>query len=167
MIFNKSAETMPAGELEQVQIERLQMTLNRVYRNVAFYKKSFDQNKVNIESIKSRQDLSRLPFTTRQDLLAAYPYDMFAVPLRDIVRIHSTSGTLGKPLVVGYTKNDLANWTECAARLLSAAGITEHDVVQISYHYDLFTGGFGFHQGAERIGASVIPASTTSVKSRS
>ncbi|MBN1524705.1 MAG: phenylacetate--CoA ligase [Spirochaetales bacterium] len=161
MIFDKKAETMPRKELEQVQIERLQTTLNRVYRNVAFYKKSFDSHGVNIESIKSREDLPNLPFTTRADLLAAYPYDMFAVPLRDIVRIHSTSGTAGKPLVVGYTKNDLKNWTACTARLLAASGITEHDVVQIAFHYDLFTGGFGFHQGAELIGASVIPASTT------
>jgi phenylacetate-CoA ligase len=162
MIYNKSKETMPKPELRLLQLERLQMTLNRVYRNVAFYKKIFDDCKVNAESILSLDDLVRLPFTTREDLISAYPYDMFAVPLRDIVRLHSTSGTVGKPVVVGYTKNDLLHWSECTARILSAAGITEHDVVQIAYHYDLFTGGFGFHQGAERIGASVIPASSTS-----
>ena len=90
---------------------------------------------------------------------------MFAVPLRDIVRIHSTSGTTGKPIVVGYTQNDLRNWTECTARLLAAAGVTEHDVVQIAFDYSLFTGGFGFHQGAEQIGASVIPASNAHAES--
>ncbi|MBN2353292.1 MAG: phenylacetate--CoA ligase [Spirochaetales bacterium] len=161
MIFNKSKETMSRDEITQVQLERLQMTLNRVYRNVAFYKTSFDTQGVGAESIRTLEDLGRLPFTTREHLLSAYPYDMFAVPLRDIVRLHSTSGTAGKPVVVGYTKNDLSHWAECTARLLSAAGITDQDVVQIAFHYDLCTGGFGFHQGAERIGASVIPASAT------
>jgi phenylacetate-CoA ligase len=161
MIYNKSKETMSRAEIIQVQLERLQMTLNRVYRNVAFYKTAFDKAGVSADSVRSLDDLVRLPFTTREHLLSAYPYDMFAVPLRDVVRLHSTSGTAGKPVVVGYTKNDLQHWAECTARLLAAAGITEQDVVQIAYHYDLFTGGFGFHQGAERIGASVIPASST------
>ena len=155
---------MPREELEQLQIERLQSTLNRVYRNVAFYQTAFDSHRVNLERLKDLRALQDLPFTTKEDLQKSYPYDMFAVPLRDIVRIHSTSGTTGKPIVVGYTQNDLRNWRECAARLLTAAGITEHDVVQIALHYSLFAEGFGFHQGAERIGASVIPASlTTSV----
>ncbi|MBN2443267.1 MAG: phenylacetate--CoA ligase [Spirochaetales bacterium] len=164
MIFNKDMETMSRTDMEQLQIERLQSTLNRVYRNVAFYKQVFDDKKVNIEKIKTKKDLRNLPFTTRLDLNKSYPYDMFAVPLRDIVRIHSTSGTTGKPVVVGYTKNDLRHWTDCTARILAAAGITEHDVVQIAFHYDLFTGGFGFHQGAELIGASVIPASTSPIE---
>lgn len=159
MIFNKSKETMPRAEIEQVQLERLQMTLNRVYRNVAFYKQIFEERKIGPDTVRSLKDLSRFPFTTREDLSRAYPYDMFAVPLRDIVRLHSTSGTVAKPVVVGYTKNDLSHWEECTARLLSAAGVSEHDVVQIAHHYDLSTGGFGFHQGAERLGASVIPAS--------
>ena len=152
---------MPREELEQLQIERLQSTLNRVYRNVAFYRAAFDAHRVNLERLKDLRALRELPFTTQEDLRKSYPYDMFAVPLRDIVRIHSTSGTTGKPIVVGYTRNDLRNWTECAARLLVAAGITEHDVVQIALDYSLFAGGFGFHQGAEQIGASVIPASLT------
>ncbi|MFW6180778.1 MAG: phenylacetate--CoA ligase family protein, partial [Spirochaetota bacterium] len=101
---------------------------------------------------------------TREDLRRAYPYDMFALPLHDIVRLHSTSGTTGKPVVVGYSKNDLKHWTECTARVLAAADITEHDVVQICFEYSLFTGGLGFHQGAERIGASVIPASGGNVE---
>jgi phenylacetate-CoA ligase len=162
--YNPKCEMIARAELEQLQIERLQATLNRVYRSVAFYRTAFDAHKVNLERIKDVRALRDLPFTTKEDLQKSYPYDMFAVPLRDIVRIHTTSGTTGKPIVVGYTQNDLKSWRECAARLLAAAGVTEHDVVQIALHYSLFADGFGFHQGAERIGASVIPASlTTSV----
>ncbi len=157
--YNPKCEMIAREELEQLQIERLQATLNRVYRSVAFYRTAFDAHKVNLEKIKDVRALRDLPFTTKEDLQKSYPYDMFAVPLRDIVRIHTTSGTTGKPVVVGYTHNDLRSWRECAARLLAAAGVTEHDVVQIALHYSLFADGFGFHQGAERIGASVIPAS--------
>ncbi|MGD1043415.1 MAG: phenylacetate--CoA ligase [Sedimentisphaerales bacterium] len=159
--YNPKFETMPREDLEQLQIERLQSTLNRVYRNVAFYQKAFDANGVNLENIKDLGTLGELPFTTKEDLQKSYPYDMFAVPLRNIVRIHSTSGMTGKPIVVGFTRDDLRNWTECTARLLTAAGLTEHDVVQIALDYNLFTSGFGFQQGAEQIGASVIPASFT------
>jgi phenylacetate-CoA ligase len=163
-ILNPKSETIARDALEQLQIERLQSTLNRAYRNVAFYHAAFDSHCVNIERIRNLAALRDLPFVTREDLCRSYPYDMFAVPLRDIVRIHSTPGTGGNPIVVGYTRNDLRNWTECAARLLAAAGITEHDVVQIAFDYNLFPGAFGFHQGAEQIGASVIPTSlTTSV----
>ena len=161
MILEKEFETLPRDELEQLQVERLQSTLYRVYRYVSFYKQSFDSHGVNIEAIKSIKDLAKLPFTTKEDLRKSYPYDMFAVPLRDILRIHSTSGTTGKPIIVGYTKNDLRHWTSCTARLLAAAGVDEHDVVQIAFPFNLFTGGFGFHQGAEQIGASVIPSSTS------
>ncbi len=173
-MYNAKCETMSREELEQVQLERLQSTLNRVYRNVAFYKTAFDSHRVNLERLKDLRALRELPFTTKEDLQRSYPYDMFAVPLRDIVRIHTTSGATGtgssthnpasggpKPIVVGYTQNDLRNWRECAARLLAAAGVTQQDVVQIALHYSLFAEGFGFHQGAERIGASVIPASLT------
>ncbi len=160
-LYNPQCETIPREELEQLQLERLQSTLNRVYRSVAFYRTAFDAHRVNLEKLKSVQALRELPFTTKEDLQKSYPYDMFAVPLKDIVRIHTTSGTTGKPIVVGYTPNDLRSWRECAARLLVAAGVTEHDVVQIALHYSLFAEGFGFHQGAERIGASVIPASLT------
>ena len=161
MFFNKTLETISADDLEQLQIEKLQSTLNRVCRNVSFYKNSFDGCGVNIEKIRSINDLRRLPFTAKADLRKSYPYDMFAVPLKDIVRIHATSGTTGKPVVVGYTRNDIAHWTECSARLLTAAGIDDKDVVQIAFQYSLFTGGFGFHMGASRIGASVIPSSST------
>lgn len=166
MILNRFYETLTRDELEQLQIERLQSTVNRVYRYVSFYKQSFDEHGINLEKIKSIGDLALLPFTTKEDLRRSYPYDMFAVPLRDIVRIHSTSGTTGKPIMVGYTKNDLRNWTECTARLLSAAEVSEHDVVQIAFPYNLFTGGFGFHQGAEKIGASVIPASSANAQAQ-
>jgi phenylacetate-CoA ligase len=154
-------ETLHRDELEQLQIERLQSTLNRVYRNVAFYHAAFDAHCVHLERIRELGALRDLPFTTRDDLRRSYPYDMFAVPLRDIVRIHSTAGT-GHPVVVGYTRNDLRNWTDCTARLLVAAGVTEHDVVQIALDYGISARAFGFHQGAERVGASVIPLSLAS-----
>jgi phenylacetate-CoA ligase len=154
-------ETIPRDELRQLQIERLQSTLNRVYRNVAFYRAAFDAHRVNLETIRDLRSLGDLPFTTKEDLRKSYPYDMFAVPLRDIVRIHSTASKAGRPVVVGYTRNDLRNWTQCVARLLVAAGVTEHDVVQIALDYSLSAGGFGFQQGAEQIGSSVIPASLT------
>jgi phenylacetate-CoA ligase len=158
-LYNPACEAMARVELEQIQIEQLQVTLNRVYGNVAFYRTAFDAHKVNLSRLKEVRALRELPFTTKEDLQRSYPYDMFAVPLRDIIRIHTTSGTTGGPIVVGYTQNDLQRWRECAARLLTAAGVTQHDVVQIALHYNLFADGPGFQQGAEQIGASVIPAS--------
>ncbi|MEK6796280.1 MAG: phenylacetate--CoA ligase [Spirochaetota bacterium] len=160
MIFNKAIETMPRQKLAQLQLERLQATLHRIYKNVAFYKQSFDTAGIDIEDIVSLEHLADLPFTTKDDLRKSYPYDLFAVPLKDIVRIHSSSGTTGKPIVVGYTKNDLANWAESTARFLVSAGVTDHDFMQIAFDYGLFTGGFGFHYAAEQVGASVIPASS-------
>ena len=163
MMYNPDFESMSREDLKQLQMERLQFTLNRVYRNVAFYKTIFDGQGVNIEEIKSIEDLKKLPFTTKEDLRNSYPYDMFAVPLRDIVRIHSTSGTTGKPIVVGYTQTDIGIWTSLIARVLIAAGVTQEDFLQIAFNYNLFTGGFGFHYGAEKIGASVIPSSSKPV----
>ncbi len=159
MIYNPRAETLAREDLEQLQLERLQSVLNRVKRNVAFYRNLFERNRIDPLRMKSLRDLREVPFTTREDLRSSYPYDMFAVPLRDVVRLHSTSGTTGRPIVVGYTKNDLAHWTDCMARHLAAAGISEHDVIQIAFGFSLFTGGFGLYQGAEAIGASVIPSS--------
>jgi len=156
----RTIETMSRDDLAQLQTERLQTTLNRVYRNVAFYKHALDAYKVTIEKIRSLADIRNLPFTTKEDLRRSYPYDMFALPLRDVVRIHASSGTTGKPIVVGYSKNDIVHWTQLVARQLTWAGITEHDVVQIGFTYSLFTGGLGYHFGAEAIGASVIPASS-------
>ncbi len=159
-IWNPDAETMPRQDLEQLQLERLQSTLNRVYRNVKFYQKRFDDLGIEPSDIRSREDLEKIPFTTKEDLRDNYPYGMFALPLREVVRIHSSTGTTGKPTVVGYSANDLDSWSEVVARIMTAGGVTKDDVVQIAFGYGLFTGGFGLHYGAERIGASVIPISS-------
>lgn len=156
-IWDPLHECMPREDLEQLQLERLQATLNRVYRSVACYKKKFDEAGINPEEIRSLDDLSQLPFTTKEDLRLNYPYGMFAVPLREVVRIHSSSGTTGKPTVVGYTKNDIHTWSNLVARFMTAAGVTHDDVVQIAFGYGMFTGAFGLHYGSEAIGASVIP----------
>jgi phenylacetate-CoA ligase len=160
MIWDRKSECMPREEIEQLQLERLQSTLNRVYRNVAFYKKRFDRLKIGPDEIQSIQDLAQFPLTMKEDLRESYPYGMFALPLREVVRIHSSSGVTGKPTVTGYTKNDLHHWSQLTARVLSAGGVTKDDVVQITFKYGLFTGAFGLHYGAELIGASVIPMST-------
>jgi phenylacetate-CoA ligase len=148
---------MPREELEQLQLERLQATLNRVYKNVTCYRKRFKEQDIVPEDLQSLKDLSKLPFTTKEDLRENYPYGMFAVPLREVVRIHSSSGTTGKPTVVGYTRNDLKTWSNLVARFMTAVGVTHDDVVQIAFGYGMFTGAFGLHYGAETIGASVIP----------
>jgi phenylacetate-CoA ligase len=150
---------MPREELEQLQLERLQATLNRVYKNVTCYRSKFNELGIVPEDITSLADLSKLPFTTKEDLRVNYPYGMFAVPLREVVRIHSSSGTTGKPTVVGYTKNDLKTWSNLVARFMTAAGVTHDDVVQIAFGYGMFTGAFGLHYGSELIGAAVIPMS--------
>ena len=153
-------ECMSRDELEQLQLERLQSTMNRVHKNVTHYQKRFNELGVIPEDMQSLSELTKLPFTTKEDLRLNYPYGMFAVPLREVVRIHSSSGTTSKPIVVGYTKNDIRMWSNLAARFMTAAGVTHDDVVQIAFHYGLFTGAFGLHYGAETIGASVIPTST-------
>jgi phenylacetate-CoA ligase len=150
---------MPREELEQLQLERLQATLNRVYKNVTCYRTKFNELGIVPEDIASLADLSKLPFTTKEDLRINYPYGMFAVPLREVVRIHSSSGTTGKPTVVGYTKNDLKTWSNLVARFMTAAGVNPDDVVQIAFGYGMFTGAFGLHYGSEMIGAAVIPMS--------
>jgi len=150
---------MPREELEQLQLERLQATLNRVYKNVPCYRTKFNDLGIVPEDVASLSDLSKLPFTTKEDLRLNYPYGMFAVPLREVVRIHSSSGTTGKPTVVGYTKNDLKMWSNLVARFMTAAGVTHDDVVQIAFGYGMFTGAFGLHYGSEAIGAAVIPMS--------
>jgi len=163
-IWNPKAEKMSRSELEQLQLERLQATVNRAYRNVPFYHRQFQQMGVAPEDVQSLADVTKLPFTTKEDLRDGYPYEMFAVPLREIVRIHSSSGATTKPIVVGYTKSDLKNWAGLVARVLSAAGVTKDDVVQIAFDYGMFTGGFGMHYGAERLGASVIPVSAGNIE---
>ncbi|MBP1751859.1 MAG: phenylacetate--CoA ligase [Geobacteraceae bacterium] len=159
-IWDPTYECMPREDIEQLQLERLQATLNRVYKTVTCYRKKFDEAGINPEDVQSLSDLAKLPFTTKEDLRLNYPYGMFAVPLREVVRIHSSSGTTGKPTVVGYTKNDLKTWANLVARFMTAAGVTHDDVVQIAFGYGLFTGAFGLHYGAEAIGASVIPMSS-------
>ena len=151
---------MPREDLEQLQLEKLQATLNRVHRSVRFYRNRFEQMGIEPGDIRTRDDLGKIPFTTKEDLRNNYPYGMFAVPLREVVRIHSSTGTTGKPTVVGYTANDLDAWSEVVARIMTAAGVTRDDVVQIAFGYGLFTGGFGLHYGSEKIGASVIPISS-------
>ncbi len=157
-------ECMAREDLEQLQLERLQSTLYRVGTNVPFYKKKFEQIKFNYDDIRSLDDLRRLPFTEKQDLRANYPYGLFAVPLRDVVRVHSSSGTSGQATVVGYTRNDIKTWSGLVARIITAAGVTKNDVIQIAFGYGLFTGGFGLHYGAELLGASVIPISAGNTK---
>jgi len=158
--WHKEEETMAPAERAVFQLERLQTTVNRAYKNVDFYRKRFDELDLKPDVIGELSDISKLPFTTKADLRDNYPYGMFAVPLRDIVRIHSSSGTTGKPTVVGYTKNDLDAWNNLVARLMTAGGVTKDDIVHVSFTYGLFTGGFGLHYGAETLGASVIPVSS-------
>jgi phenylacetate-CoA ligase len=157
-------ECMAREDLEQLQLERLQSTLYRVGTHVPFYKRKFEQLKFNYDDIRSLDDLRLLPFTEKQDLRDNYPYGLFAVPLRDVVRVHSSSGTSGQATVVGYTRNDIRTWSSLVARVITAAGVTKNDVIQIAFGYGLFTGGFGLHYGAELIGASVIPISSGNTK---
>lgn len=157
LIWDVTHECMPREDLEQLQLERLQATLNRVYKNVTCYRNKFNELGIDPEDIQSLSDLGRLPFTTKDDLRLNYPYGMFAVPLREVVRVQSSSGTTGKSIVVGYSRNDLKTWSNLVARLQTAAGLTHDDLVQIAFGYGMFTGAFGHHYGAETIGASVIP----------
>ncbi|MBK9515915.1 MAG: phenylacetate--CoA ligase [Anaeromyxobacter sp.] len=153
-------ERMDREALAQLQLERLEATLTRVYRTLPFYRRRLDEAGVDPDGVRSPADLRRIPFTTKEDLRQSYPYGLFAVPLRDVVRLHASSGTTGLSTVVGYTRNDLAAWSNAVARVMVAGGVTKDDVVQVAFHYGLFTGGFGLHQGAELLGASVIPMSS-------
>ena len=157
-------EAMDRKELEQLQLERLEATLNRVQRSVPFYQRRFAEAGFDAEALRSLADLRRLPLTEKRDLRDNHPYGMFAVPLRDVVRVHASSGTTGLATAVGYTRNDLKTWSDLVARVLVAGGVGKDDVVQVAFDYGLFTGAFGFHQGAERLGASVIPVSSASAR---
>ena len=150
---------MSRTEMRKLQSERLILLVNHVYNNVAFYRKRMDDMGVSPSDIKSIDDIVKLPFTYKTDLRDNYPFDLFAVPMKDIVRVHASSGTTGKPTTVGYTKRDIENWQEVVARCLANCGISADDIMQISYGYGLFTGGLGVHYGAEKIGCSVIPIS--------
>ena len=146
-------------ELQALQLERLKWTLRHAYENVPHYRKRFDEMGVHPDDLKSLSDISRFPFTTKQDLRDNYPFDMFAVPREKVVRIHASSGTTGKPTVVGYTQRDIDNWADLVARSIWAAGGRPGDIVHVAYGYGLFTGGLGAHYGAERLGCSVVPMS--------
>src|SRR5512134_451175 len=160
MYWQPESECMDREELQQLQLERLESTVNRVYMNVPFYRKKFDGVEFNPDDLRSLDDLRKLPFTTKNDLRDNYPYGLFAVPLREVVRVHASSGTTGVATVVGYSRNDIKTWSNLVARVLTAGGVTADDVIQISFNYGLFTGAFGLHYGAERVGASVIPMSS-------
>ncbi|MDH3332181.1 MAG: phenylacetate--CoA ligase, partial [Desulfobulbaceae bacterium] len=162
--WEENRECMSREDLEQLQLERLQSTIYRVATHVPFYRSRFKEINLDPDGFRSLTELSSLPFTFKDDLRQNYPYGLFAVPLRDVVRIHSSSGTTGMATVVGYTRNDIKNWSNLVARVLTAAGVTKDDVIQIAFGYGLFTGGFGLHYGAERIGASVIPISSGNTK---
>ncbi len=164
MIWNDEFETLPREVLESLQLKRLQQTLQRVNATVPFYRESFRKVNVSPDQIRTLQDLQRLPFTLKQDMRDNYPYGLFAVPLEQIVRIHASSGTTGKPTVVGYTRRDIDMWSELMARSFVAAGAHKGDVIHNAYGYGLFTGGLGAHYGAEKLGASVIPMSGGNTK---
>lgn len=155
---------MGRSELEALQVERLKATLERVYAAVPLYKRKFDEAGIKPSDVTSLDDLPKLPFTVKDDLRAAYPYGMFAAPLRDIVRVHASSGTTGQITVVGYTRGDVDRWADLMARTLVCAGATPDDVIQVSYGYGLFTGGLGVHYGSERLGATTIPISGGNTK---
>lgn len=160
MIWNERIECAGREYLEKITIERLCSAVRRCYENVPFYKNAFDKAKIKPEDIKTLEDYRKVPFTVKDDLRDNYPYGLFAVPMRDIVRIHGSSGTTGKPIIVGYTQSDLDVWKECISRLVCMAGGGADDIAQISFGYGLFTGAFGLHQGLENVGATVIPMST-------
>ena len=164
MYWEQDKECLARPELQQLQLERLKATLRKVGATVPFYRNTFSKLKLDSGKVKSLDDIRRFPFTTKQDLRDNYPYGLFAIPLRDVVRIHSSSGTTGMATVVGYSKNDIANWSNLVARILCGAGVTADDMIQIAFGYGLFTGGFGLHYGAERLGASVIPISAGNTK---
>ncbi len=160
MYFQKDFECMSKEDIKRVQSEKLVKQVKYVYDNVECYRKRMDEAGVKPDDIKSIDDITKLPFTYKSDLRDYYPYGLFAKPLSEIVELHASSGTTGKRIVVGYTKNDLDMWASCAARMLSAIGATKEDIIQISYGYGLFTGGFGLHYGAEKLGLTVIPISS-------
>ncbi len=159
-IWDPKHECMPRRALDELKLKRLGATLRRVYESVPFYRRAMDDGGIKPEDVRSLEDLSNLPFTAKGDLRNHYPFGMLAVPLEEVVRVHASSGTTGDPTVVAYTRNDLETWSELVARFITATGVTEKDVVQVAFGYGLFTGGFGLHYGAEKIGATVVPASS-------
>ena len=159
MVYDMERETLPRDEIESIQLRRLRQLVERVYYNVPFYRRKFDEAGVKPQEVRSLSDIRRLPFTQKQDLRDNYPYGLFAVPKDQVVRVHASSGTTGKATVVGYTRRDVHNWAELMARSFATAGVTSQDTVHNAYGYGLFTGGLGAHYGAERLGATIIPIS--------
>ncbi len=164
MIWNEEFETLPREALEALQVKRLKALVERVYATVPFYRRQMDGAGVRPDQIQGLDDLKRLPFTTKENLRENYPFGLFTVPLERVIRIHASSGTTGKPTVVGYTRRDIETWAELMARTLACGGARQGDVVHNAYGYGLFTGGLGAHYGAEKIGATVIPMSGGNTK---
>ncbi|WP_258358741.1 phenylacetate--CoA ligase family protein [Moorella sulfitireducens] len=160
MIWDLANECRSRADMEALQLARLQETVARVYERVPFYRQAMETKGIRPSDIRTLADIRLLPMTTKEDFRQNYPYGLFAVPLKEVVRLHASSGTTGKPIVVGYTRRDLETWTELVARLATMAGVTAEDVVQVVFGYGLFTGGFGLHYGLERVGATVVPAAS-------
>lgn len=160
MIWNEEAECMSREEMEELQLANLKRVVDYAYNCVPFYRKRFDEIGLRPEHIQNLKDIEKIPLTTKDDLRENYPFNLFACPMKKIIRLHASSGTTGKPVVVGYTRKDLENWTECVARIIVAAGGREDDLAQIVFGYGLFTGGFGLHYGLEKVGITVLPMSS-------
>src|SRR5262249_47476494 len=158
-MFERAAETMSRGELAALQIQRLQATVERAYNNVPHVRRNLDAAGVNPEQIKTLTDIARVPFTTKADVRDNFPFGLFAVPREQVLRLHASSGTTGKPTVVGYTRADLDHWSDLMARSLACMGAQPGDIFHNAYGYGLFTGGLGFHYGAERLGLTTVPVS--------
>ena len=164
MIWNEAKECMSRDEMRALQSARLKKVVDRVYHNVEYYRKKMQAVGIEPGDIKGVEDISKLPYTTKDDLRDTYPFGLFAAPQSEIVRIHASSGTTGKATVVGYTRKDIEIWSECVARAFSQAGLGRNDIIQVAYGYGLFTGGLGAHYGAEHLGATVVPMSTGNTK---
>jgi phenylacetate-CoA ligase len=164
MFYNEEFETLPRPALEALQLKRLKSVVERVYASVPFYKQALDEARIRPDDIMTLEDIRKLPFTYKQDMRESYPYGLFAARMEDVVRIHASSGTTGKPTVVGYTRKDIDNWSDLMARSFVAAGVHKGDIIHNAYGYGLFTGGLGAHYGAEKLGASVIPMSGGNTK---
>lgn len=160
MFFQKEIETMPREKIEELQLQRLKWLVKYCMDNIPFYNERLTKAGVTADKIKTLNDIEYIPYTTKADIRDTYPFGLFGQPIKNIVRIHASSGTTGKPTVVGYTRNDLDNWSDCVARLCAAAGATDEDIVQIAFGYGLFTGALGLHNGLEKLGATVVPTSS-------
>lgn len=160
MIWEPHYECMSREDMRAIQLDRLQTAVHNVYAKVPYYRKLFVENGVKPQDVKRLEDIQKLPFTGKEALTENYPFNLFAVPMKDIVRLHASSGTTGKQKVVGYTKRDIRTWSNLVARVVTMAGVTDEDVAQVCFGYGLFTGGFGLHYGLEKVGAAIIPAST-------